>query len=181
MRNAIVNASLWFVTAAAPSGCGRDDTAVHAAPPPSRTITVVPRTPAIPTYPCTTLCHVRQPPNPTPRPLRAFHTDKQLAHGTTLTWCLACHDDQNLDRLHLIDGSSVSFDESYRVCAQCHEERYRDWTRGIHGLTTGSWRDVGIRRNCPTCHNPHDPHRTPFDSLPPPARERAGAMEMHHE
>lgn len=172
---------LVFVSAAAASGCHRAEPRARRAPPPSATVTIVPRTPSIATYSCMQRCHVRLAPNPTRRELVEFHTDKRLAHGTTLTWCTFCHQDDNLDQLRLIDGSLVSFDDGHRVCSQCHAERYRDWTRGIHGVTTGSWRDVAQRRSCTACHNPHDPHRTQFNALPPPSRERGREQEDHHE
>jgi hypothetical protein len=169
------------VLVSALAGCSRDRSPARRAAPPSATVQVVPRTPSIATYSCTRLCHARLTPNPTQRTLSAFHTDKRLAHGATLTWCVFCHQDDDLDRLRLIGGETVSFDESYRVCAQCHAERHRDWTRGVHGSTTGSWRDVAQRRSCTACHNPHDPHRAPFNALPPPSRERGHEPESHHE
>jgi hypothetical protein len=144
-------------------------------------VVVVARTPSLATFSCERLCHARLPRDPSRRELRAFHTDKRLDHGATLTWCTFCHQDDALDELRLIDGARVPFDEAYRVCAQCHAERHRDWTRGVHGATTGSWRDVGRRRSCPACHNPHDPHRTTFDALPPPPRERGRETETPHE
>ena len=164
------------------AGCHRAESHERREAPHTQTITVIPRTPSIATFSCVAQCHSRLPANPERRELRTFHTDKRLNHGQTLVWCTFCHQDDQLDRLHLIDGTQIPFDEAYRLCAQCHEERYRDWSRGVHGSTTGSWRDVGLRRSCPTCHNPHDPHRTQFQALPPPARERARvAPEAHHE
>lgn len=170
-----------IVSATALMGCGRSEPRARRAPPPSATVVVVPRTPSIATYSCMQQCHSRLAANPTRRELTEFHTDKRLAHGGTLTWCTFCHQDDDLDRLRLIDGSQVAFDEGYRVCAQCHAERYRDWTRGVHGATTGSWRDVAQRRSCTACHNPHDPHRTQFNALPAPSRERGREPEQHHE
>ena len=181
MRNLGSSILLALVTAGAPLGCHRAESHPRRNPPPSATVTILPRTPVLAAYPCVSACHVRLTPDPTPRELRTFHTDKRLQHGPMLTWCVFCHQDDNLDQLHLIDGTRVSFDEGYRVCAQCHEERYRDWTHGVHGSTTGSWRTVAERRSCPTCHNPHDPHRTVFNALPPPSRERGREPEPTHE
>ena len=170
-----------LVAALGAGACHREAPHEHRDAPHTQTIQVVPRTPLIATFSCMAQCHSRLAPNPAQRELRTFHVDKRLNHGQTLTWCTFCHQDDQLDSLHLINGTLVPFDEAYRVCAQCHEERYRDWTRGVHGSTTGSWRDVGVRRSCPTCHNPHDPHRGQFEALPPPARERAlGPHEGGH-
>ncbi len=181
VRNLGSTAFFVLVSAGAPLGCHRSEPHPRRNPPPSATVSIVPRTPAITTYPCMRACHAHLTPNATPRALRTFHTDKLLAHGPAITWCVFCHQTDNLDRLRLLDGTLVSFDESYRVCAQCHGERYRDWTRGVHGATTGSWRDVGLRRSCPVCHNPHHPRRTLFNALPPPSRERGRDPEPTHE
>ena len=72
-----------------------------------------------------------------------------------------------------IDATPVPFDESYRLCAQCHPARARDWEHGLHGLQTGAWAGERRRRNCTACHDPHDPHRPAFQALPPPARDSA--------
>ena len=182
VRNFATTLLLALASVMAPAACHRDEArSRRAPPPPPATVVVVPRTPSLATYSCLSLCHARLTPDPRPREMRTFHTDKRLAHGATLTWCAFCHQGDNLDRLRLIDGTLVSFDEGYRVCAQCHADRYRDWTHGMHGTTTGSWRDVGQRRSCPACHNPHDPHRTTFNALPPPSRERGREPESHHE
>ena len=41
--------------------------------------------------------------------------------------------------LHLASGERVPFDESYRLCGQCHGEKQRDWRAGVHGRRTGEW------------------------------------------
>ena len=131
-------------------------------------VLVVARTPTLVTWPCAERCHARRVYDPRPRELREFHTGKVLRHGATLTWCDRCHDARDLDRLRLFDGSGVSFDEAPRLCGQCHAEKYEDWTRGVHGTQTGSWRDERRRRACAACHDPHDPHRPHFEALPRP-------------
>lgn len=175
MRCVASSLGLVLLLAAPVGGCRRETPAqVHPVVEPTEvTVTIVPRTPEIATFPCVSACHVRLTPNPTPRALHDFHAGRVLNHGPTITWCTFCHQDDNLDRLHLIDGTLVTFDEAYRVCGQCHPQRVRDWNRGIHGLNTGSWAGEHQRRSCPVCHDPHDPHRPVFQALPPPPRDRA--------
>ncbi len=66
------------------------------------------------------------------RPL-AYHEEIQarLSHGPN--WCLGCHDLERRDVIHLSNGERIPFGESYRLCGQCHYDKYRDWRLGIHG------------------------------------------------
>ena len=119
-------------------------------------------------YPCST-CHAAVPPNRTRREL-AMHTEIDLKHDETHRWCLDCHDADNRDVLHLASGEKVEFTESYRLCGQCHGEKYRDWRAGVHGRRTGNWNGTKGYLLCAHCHNPHQPR---FHSLAPkPAPER---------
>jgi hypothetical protein len=115
-------------------------------------------------------CHSTLVPNPQKRELTGFHSLKQIVHGDTSMWCTFCHDDHDLDSLRLLDGRSATFDESYRLCGECHGDKRRDWEAGIHGLNSGSWNGSGekVRRACTACHDPHAPRRPPFQALPPP-------------
>lgn len=131
-------------------------------------VTVAPRAAALATYPCMERCHTRRTPDPTVRPMREFHAGKVLRHGPTLTWCDRCHDPQDLDRLRLLTGGPVAFDDASTLCGQCHAEKHQDWSRGLHGSQTGSWLNARVRRSCVACHDPHDPHRPTFEALPRP-------------
>jgi len=134
-------------------------------------LVVIPdRTPRLATFPCMQQCHAAREPNPNPRPLTAFHSLKQIEHGDTTFWCTFCHNDQNLDTLRLLDGRTVTFNESYRLCGECHGDKRRDWQAGIHGLQSGSWDGRGekVRRACTACHDPHAPKRPSFQALPAP-------------
>ncbi len=126
------------------------------------------RTPQLATFPCVEQCHRTREPNPTPRPLREFHSAKHIEHGDTTFWCNFCHNVENLDNLRLLDGRTVTFDEAYRLCGQCHGDKRRDWQMGIHGLQTGYWNGTKTRRSCTACHDPHSPRRPRFQSLPAP-------------
>ena len=117
------------------------------------------------------------PVNRTRRDLTGFHTDVVLQHDEENRWCLDCHDAENRDQLHLASGAPVPFEESYRLCGQCHGEKYRDWRAGIHGRRTGDWNGHKAYLLCANCHNPHKPHFQPLEPEPapiPPAKTVGG-------
>ncbi len=120
-------------------------------------------------FPCSN-CHGMIPPNPLRRELTAFHTDIVLHHDEDNRWCLDCHDTQDRDQLHLANGALVPFDESYRLCGQCHGEKYRDWRAGVHGRRSGEWNGHKTYLLCAHCHNPHAPRYEPIEPMPPPRR-----------
>lgn len=140
----------------------------EAAPVGEPAVTIVPRTPHLATYPCGLQCHDAREPDPQPRELVAFHAGREIDHGTAIGWCDSCHAIDEPDRLQLLRGDRVSFDASDRICAQCHGEKHRDWSNGIHGLQTGGWRGTVRRRLCTACHDPHAPEPIWFEALPPP-------------
>ncbi|MDP1662455.1 MAG: cytochrome c3 family protein [Phycisphaerales bacterium] len=115
----------------------------------------------------------------------SFHQDVQLRHGLN-DRCVNCHDPENRERLTLRDGTAVSFKETAQLCAQCHGTVYRDWQRGTHGKTLGSWVTGSAaqhRLNCNDCHNPHAPKYEPYVPLPGPNTLRMGnqAQDEHHD
>lgn len=125
-------------------------------------------------FPCST-CHASMKVNRTRRELTEMHTDIVLQHGFAELWCLDCHNADNRDVLHLASGELVPFDESYRLCGQCHGEKYRDWRVGVHGRRTGSWNGHKKYLLCVNCHNPHQPRFKPLVPKPapvPPSRPR---------
>lgn len=106
----------------------------------------------------------------------SFHQEVQLQHGLN-NRCVNCHDPVNRERLTLRDGTVVSFAETPQLCAQCHGTVYRDWQRGTHGKTLGSWVTGSAaqhRLNCNDCHNPHAPKYEPYVPLPGPNTLRMG-------
>jgi hypothetical protein len=118
-------------------------------------------------FPCST-CHASMKVNRTRRELTEMHTDIVLKHGSAQLWCLDCHNADNRDVLHLASGELVPFDESYRLCGQCHGEKYRDWRVGVHGRRTGQWNGHKTYLLCVNCHNPHQPHFKPLVPMPAP-------------
>jgi len=114
-------------------------------------------------FPCMA-CHEGMPVNRTRRELTQMHTDIVLKHDETHRWCLDCHDATNRNTLHLASGEPVPFEESYRLCGQCHGEKLRDWRAGVHGRRTGNWNGAKSYLLCAHCHNPHQPR---FHALAP--------------
>ena len=126
-----------------------------------------PFTPGI--FPCSE-CHKEMKPNPTRRELKEEHTNIVLNHAQGQRWCLDCHDISNRDKLRLVSGEKIGFEESFRLCGQCHGDKYRDWKVGVHGKRTGMWNGEKQYLLCVHCHNPHDPGFKPLAPMPPPAR-----------
>lgn len=125
-------------------------------------------------FPCTG-CHDGKsvPLNTTPRKLVDMHDDIALNHGPKTRWCLDCHNANDRDTLHLVSGEIIPFTQSYRLCGQCHGDKYRDWKVGVHGKRTGHWNGDKQYLLCAHCHNPHAPGFAPLKPLPPPLRPEA--------
>ncbi len=120
-------------------------------------------------FPCSQ-CHKDMTPNPKRRELKEEHTNIVLNHAQGQRWCLDCHDTTNRDKLRLVSGEKIDFSESYRLCGQCHGDKFRDWKVGVHGKRTGEWNGRKQYLLCAHCHNPHDPRFKPLKPLPPPVR-----------
>jgi hypothetical protein len=119
-------------------------------------------------FPCSA-CHKDLPVDRTRRQL-TMHDEIVLRHDETHRWCLDCHDAEDRDSLHLASGERLPFAESYRLCGQCHGEKFRDWRAGVHGRRTGDWNGHKRYLLCANCHNPHQPHFAPIAPKPAPRR-----------
>ncbi len=128
-------------------------------------------------FPCTD-CHADMTPNLERRELVDEHTNIVLHHAEGQRWCLDCHNPNDRDKLRLVSGEVIPFTESYRLCGQCHGDKYRDWKVGIHGKRTGFWNGDKEYLLCAHCHNPHDPSFKPLTPMPPP--ERPGRASHSH-
>jgi hypothetical protein len=117
-------------------------------------------------FPCSD-CHEDEPTNRTVRELEDDHEDIALAHGDL--WCLHCHDAKDRDRLHLADRGKVEFEDSWRLCVQCHGNKQQQWRAGVHGKRVGHWWGAKEVWTCVACHAPHAPHFQPIEPEPPPA------------
>ncbi len=134
-------------------------------------------------YPCSN-CHQALPPNPQPRELMPVH-EVGLQHGEGRIWCTTCHDLEDRNFLTTVRGEKVDFDESWKVCGQCHSARQRDWYYGAHGKRVYNWKGEAERYNCTHCHNPHRPPFMERKPQPvPPVRAGLEPMkpkEGHHK
>jgi len=120
-------------------------------------------------FPCSQ-CHKYMKPNPQRRTLTEYHTDIVLHHAEGQRWCTDCHNLIDRDKLRLVSGDTIDFTESYRLCGQCHGDKFRDWKVGVHGKRTGNWNGDKQYLLCVHCHNPHDPKFKALKPLPPPVR-----------
>ena len=120
-------------------------------------------------FPCSS-CHDNktQKADPKRREL-AMHSEIELKHGPAESrWCMDCHDLLERDRLHLVNGTKIEFTTSYKLCGQCHGDKFRDWKAGVHGKRTGSWNGPKQYLLCVHCHNPHSPRFKPLKPMPAP-------------
>ena len=119
-------------------------------------------------FPCSE-CHEDMEVNETRRELD-FHEDIVLNHAEAQRWCLDCHNPDNRDKLRLMNGEKVGFENSYRLCGQCHGTIYRDWKAGIHGKRIGRWDGQKEYFLCTYCHNPHSPRFKKLSPMPAPVK-----------
>ena len=121
-------------------------------------------------FPCTACHDGKQLKVNTQRRELAMHSEIELKHGPDSRWCLDCHDANSRDNLHLASGEKVEFTASFKLCGQCHGDKFRDWRVGVHGKRTGSWNGPKQYLLCVHCHDPHSPHFKPLKPMPPPTR-----------
>jgi hypothetical protein len=124
-------------------------------------------------FPCSG-CHEGMEVDRTRREL-GMHEEIVLRHDEEHRWCLDCHNATDRDALHLASGERVPFEESYRLCGQCHGEKYRDWRAGVHGRRTGAWNGEKKYLLCAHCHDPHRPRFQPIAPKPAPIGPRGPA------
>lgn len=125
-------------------------------------------------FPCSE-CHKDMKPNPVRRQLVEMHDDIDtiFKHDEKNRWCLDCHHADQRDSLKLASGKLLGFNESYKLCGQCHGDKLRDWKVGVHGKRTGYWNGKKQYLLCVHCHNPHSPKFKKVKPLPPPVRQES--------
>lgn len=121
-------------------------------------------------FPCTDCHDPDVPVRGTRRQLEFAHREIVLRHDEENRWCLDCHSQVDFDKLHLASGELIDFEESYRLCGQCHGDKYRDWRRGVHGRRSGRWDEEKTYLLCVHCHNAHAPAFAPIVPSSPPRR-----------
>lgn len=121
-------------------------------------------------FPCTD-CHDPEiEVNTRRRELQMAHQEIVLRHDEEHRWCLDCHSATDRDKLHLASGELVEFEQSYKLCGQCHGDKYRDWRAGVHGRRSGQWDGHKTYLLCVHCHDSHAPAFKPMEPMPPPPR-----------
>ena len=101
------------------------------------------------------------------------HWDKKMLHPSQQNDCQLCHHKDSKE-LTLLNGTPLSFDQSYKLCAQCHGREFADWQGGAHGKKLGGWQAEKLVQNCTGCHDPHNPSfpvRKPATFTPIPFSE----------
>jgi hypothetical protein len=134
------------------------------------------------TYRCSDCHRLFESPPETTRSLTQ-HRDIVLEHGIN-TRCFNCHHRTNRDAYVDDAGREIPADQPQLLCAKCHGPVYRDWLKGAHGRTNGSWNTrLGVqqRRKCIECHDPHRPPFAPLKPAPPPDTLRMGDQEFPPE
>ena len=131
-------------------------------------------------FPCND-CHIELEPNTQRRELFEMHDDVVFDHDSENRWCLACHNTYDRDSLVLAGGKLLGFNESYKLCGQCHGPKYRDWKLGIHGKRTGEWNGEKQYLLCVHCHDPHSPKFKSLQPEPPPRRPESIYIDSIYE
>ncbi len=101
----------------------------------------------------------------TPLDCLSHHTKTLKSHdklGPGSEACWACHLSTQMTTLHLAGGETqFPLSDFPRLCAQCHQKRYKAWSEGTHGVPAwkeGSSEIRGTEKaRCTTCHDPHQP------------------------
>jgi hypothetical protein len=102
------------------------------------------------------------------------HADLAGKHGRTEIACGSCHDRNNYNFLRTSADAPASFSNPSPVCKQCHEDRYRDWQKGMHGKRLGGWNREKEQLHCISCHSPHSVRFKQLKADPPPVMPKLG-------
>jgi hypothetical protein len=128
--------------------------------------------------PACTSCHLPTGGIITEERTEGAHANIQPVHpsegGST---CITCHAPRDVARLTLRNGETVSLDQAYRLCVQCHFAQVEAWSGGAHGKRLDGWQGRRVVLGCADCHEPHRPaleQRIPFPGphLPSTRHER---------
>ena len=111
----------------------------------------------IKSFKCTE-CHTKPLAKMQSKDIKKAHWNIKLDHADVNTMnCITCHNGNNMDNLKSITGHDIDFNKSYKLCSQCHQKQYKDWTGGAHGKRLESWATPRASMTCVNCHNPHSP------------------------
>jgi formate-dependent nitrite reductase cytochrome c552 subunit len=120
----------------------------------SVTMPIEDRTPKIENFPCLD-CH-KQIKSGMPEKTKVhIHFDYQ--HVKTKKSCLLCHSPFSPDKLVMLDGTSITMNQSSELCGQCHGPKFLDWKQNLHGKDYGKGTANSYKLACTSCHNAHSP------------------------
>ena len=111
----------------------------------------------------------------------AAHRRMTFKHFEAIKDCTLCHNKDDMNTLKLTSGTVVSFDESQKLCGQCHGEKWRDWRTGGHGKHVGNWKGAKTRLLCTDCHDPHTPGMATVEAKPGPPFPKFGIRKRGHQ
>lgn len=141
---------------------------------------IEPRRQDVKSFPCSE-CHQSFQSKEQTKDLRFPHAGLQLKHMLEVKKCDFCHSKKNSNMLHLLDGVLISYDESYKICSQCHGKIATNWKKGLHGKIGGQWDGERLHFNCTLCHNAHDPKFKPMEAVAPPSHPKFLLEKEEHE
>jgi hypothetical protein len=122
-----------------------------------KTFHVANRTHKMTQYACTN-CHTEALTESNGKRSELMHVDIKLNHASSEVMdCRHCHNSNDINTLKLNSGKTINFNESYKLCMQCHFQQGKDWVGGAHGKRLHSWQGKRVILNCTECHNPHAP------------------------
>jgi hypothetical protein len=111
-------------------------------------------------FPCTD-CHEKL--KPFTKPFRGkdlgemTHENLTFQHMEEIRECTFCHSIIDPDRLHLLNGERITFEQVPDLCGQCHGIRFNEWNMGLHGEESGTWNGPRSSLSCTECHRPRFP------------------------
>lgn len=111
----------------------------------------------IKSFACTE-CHTKPLSELKTKDIKKAHWNIKLNHTSNSATmnCTTCHNGSDMNHLKSITGTSIDFNKSYKLCSQCHQKEYKDWSGGAHGKAVESWAPPRVSKTCVNCHNPHD-------------------------
>lgn len=107
-------------------------------------------------FPCTE-CHEKLKPFRGKDPGETTHENLTFQHMEEIRECTFCHSIIDPDRLHLLNGERITFEQVPDLCSQCHGIRFNEWNMGLHGEESGTWNGPRSSLSCTECHRPHSP------------------------